>query len=682
MRTALALAALLSFSSLAGCGFSTAKAPPPTPGQEALSQRRVPDLEVRGLLLLLADRKIYEVLTVERALEGDAELRRDLALVLGRVPSRRSLPVLKALALDDDASVRRAAVFSLGMLEAADGVEVLLRAVRDSDRAVGQAAVEALGRVGVSPVDVGESLAELGQDEFWRRLLPSLHLFQGDAVPPLAQLGFEQAPGPVERAWAAYSLGRLGIPETAEILRDLLHDDDPWIQAQAIVGLDRLGGFTELELLRPLVSPEAEHEGPAIAALDLAARRIGAGAVAPPDDWRESLGKLLADPRPGLQLAAARAAGAWLLDDSLSGILIEMSREDGALGRAALLSLADARHPRAVELVAAAVASAEESRRAGAVGAAVVLGLDEVLETLGTDPSPRVREEVLRVWLVERGEGARDLEGTELEGARVLVRRALDDSDPGIRATALSWLGSFPVLPVKELMVAARGARLDRVPETRILAVGALVARAQRAPSEEQEILEGLLELAADGDFLLRREAAEAIRTLGYRPPPVGPVRTGRTAAVYEDMVLQSREVRRVRIRTEAGPLTFEIDCPQAPLSCLSFLQLATQGFYDGLSFHHLEPGVLIQGGDPRGDGRGGPGYTLRDEIHPAPFERGTLGLAKPAPDAAGSQVFVTLSRQPSLDGRYTVLGRLVEGEERLDLLGPGAPILGMDVLP
>jgi cyclophilin family peptidyl-prolyl cis-trans isomerase len=123
------------------------------------------------------------------------------------------------------------------------------------------------------------------------------------------------------------------------------------------------------------------------------------------------------------------------------------------------------------------------------------------------------------------------------------------------------------------------------------------------------------------------------------------------------------------------------VDCPEAPSSCLSFLQLAGQGFYDGLPFYRVVPGLLVQTGDPRGDGLGGPGYVLRDEIHPARFGRGTVGLVRPEPDSAGSQIFITLSRQPDLDGRYTVLGRVVRGLDVLDRLVEGDLLTKAEVL-
>ncbi|KAB2955593.1 MAG: peptidylprolyl isomerase [Thermoanaerobaculia bacterium] len=127
---------------------------------------------------------------------------------------------------------------------------------------------------------------------------------------------------------------------------------------------------------------------------------------------------------------------------------------------------------------------------------------------------------------------------------------------------------------------------------------------------------------------------------------------------------------------TERGALELELACPEAPLTCLSFLQLARQGYFDGLSFHRVVPDFVVQGGDPRGDGWGGPGYALRDEINRLRYRRGALGMALSGPDTGGSQFFLTLSPQPHLDGGFTVFGRLVGGEGVLDQIRQGDRIL------
>ena len=123
---------------------------------------------------------------------------------------------------------------------------------------------------------------------------------------------------------------------------------------------------------------------------------------------------------------------------------------------------------------------------------------------------------------------------------------------------------------------------------------------------------------------------------------------------------------------TERGTVSLELTCPEAPLTCLNFLHLAAQGYFDGLAFHRVVPDFVVQAGDPRGDGWGGPGYAIRDEINTLRYRRGTVGMALSGPDTGGSQFFITLAPQPHLDGGYTVFGRVVAGDEVLDRLVQG----------
>jgi peptidyl-prolyl cis-trans isomerase B (cyclophilin B) len=107
-------------------------------------------------------------------------------------------------------------------------------------------------------------------------------------------------------------------------------------------------------------------------------------------------------------------------------------------------------------------------------------------------------------------------------------------------------------------------------------------------------------------------------------------------------------------------------------LTCLNFLQLVNQGFYDGLEFHRVVPDFVIQGGDPRGDGWGGPGYTIRDELNAKPFDTGVVGMALAGADTGGSQFFITLSPQPHLDAGFTAFGLVVDGLDVLGLIEQG----------
>jgi len=115
----------------------------------------------------------------------------------------------------------------------------------------------------------------------------------------------------------------------------------------------------------------------------------------------------------------------------------------------------------------------------------------------------------------------------------------------------------------------------------------------------------------------------------------------------------------------------------------MSTLKLATrQGFYRGLTFHRIVPTFVVQGGDPRGDGWGGPGYAIRSEFSPLTYEPGTLGMASAGRDTEGSQFFITQTPQPHLDGRYTIFGKVTSGMDVVDKLQIDDRIFDLKVMP
>ena len=125
-------------------------------------------------------------------------------------------------------------------------------------------------------------------------------------------------------------------------------------------------------------------------------------------------------------------------------------------------------------------------------------------------------------------------------------------------------------------------------------------------------------------------------------------------------------------ITTKHGELKLELFVNDAPKTVNNFVFLARQGFYDGLTFHRVIPGFMAQGGDPRGDGSGGPGYTFKDEFSSRKHERHTLSMANSGPNTNGSQFFITYEATPHLDGKHSVFGRLVEGVSALEALKNG----------
>lgn len=138
-----------------------------------------------------------------------------------------------------------------------------------------------------------------------------------------------------------------------------------------------------------------------------------------------------------------------------------------------------------------------------------------------------------------------------------------------------------------------------------------------------------------------------------------------------------------VRIATAHGDILFQLFPDDAPVHTAAFIKLADSGFYDGLTFHRVEPGFVVQGGDPRGDGTGGPGYHLKAEFNARPHLRGTVAMARAsAPDSAGSQFYICLGDARFLDRQYTVFGQMTEGFEALDAIRRGDAMSSVKVEP
>ncbi|MGD8463143.1 MAG: peptidylprolyl isomerase [Anaerolineae bacterium] len=127
-------------------------------------------------------------------------------------------------------------------------------------------------------------------------------------------------------------------------------------------------------------------------------------------------------------------------------------------------------------------------------------------------------------------------------------------------------------------------------------------------------------------------------------------------------------------IETDRGEIELELYPEHAPKTVNNFVFLAGEGFYDGVSFHRVIDNFMIQGGDPTGTGRGGPGYRFEDELrgNPLKHETGAISMANAGPNTNGSQFFITHSPQPHLNGRHTVFGKVIKGQDVVNAIQQG----------
>jgi cyclophilin family peptidyl-prolyl cis-trans isomerase len=176
-----------------------------------------------------------------------------------------------------------------------------------------------------------------------------------------------------------------------------------------------------------------------------------------------------------------------------------------------------------------------------------------------------------------------------------------------------------------------------------------------------------------DRDWAVRVKAAMLLRDQGVadtataiRPAPVRPLDDA-----TRESLLSPPFSPHAFIQTDRGTIEIELAITDAPLTVANFIDLAHKGFFNGIAIHRVVPDFVVQDGDPRGDGDGGPGYTIRDELNELPYLRGTVGMALDWKDTGGSQFFITHSPQPHLDARYTTFGRVVNGIEIVDRIQP-----------
>lgn len=283
-----------------------------------------------------------------------------------------------------------------------------------------------------------------------------------------------------------------------------------------------------------------------------------------------------------------------------------------------------------------------------------------------------------------------------------ILRRALIRDDMGVKAAAATAIATRAMdrsrrdpSAVPVLHGVLRAVDNGTGVEARISAVHALgnLARsgAQQpkkgeGPSQPPDWLAtGLLPLASDPAVSIRRAARKALEghaallaqfddAIATRKRPF----VARVQAALEER--RTSPAKRLVVHTDAGSMTIELGAAPAPIAQGVLTSLATEGYFDGLTFHRVVPGFVIQGGDPRGDGYGGPGFLMPCERSNLRYQRGSVGIALAGRDTGGSQFFVAHNREPRLDARYPIVGQVIEGLDVLDAILPYDRITQIEV--
>jgi len=620
--------------------------------------------------------------------DRDPTVKRRAALAAGRLPDPASVPALVDQLNDPVPQVRQVAAFALGRMGRAAGdlgTERVIAALRDSDAGVRARSAEALGRIGGARA--GRALAEFVVAGIPRGA-PILTIRGDDPANP-------QDPW-LELRLGVLGLARLGDPKVAA--GALLLSGQPrfdWWAATYVAARLRS------PLLRPVLMAAATASDP----LSRALAAEGLGALADTDSL-EPLSRLARDPEPSVATAALRALAVVGNGAALPAVERALRARDPEVVFEALRTLASLPpHAELRERLVPFLGQREAWVRAAAFRALGRHAPDDLaflLSGLDEDPAWQVRASIatalasvgdeVSLGILHRMLADKDarvlpavLEGLWTVRGRDSVPTLLDHldhPDPMVRAAAARGLQALGAdAHIQPLVAAYRRALTDLDSDARriILEIlgGSLLEPAR-------EVLEQAA--ASDPDSTLRREAVALLVSRGIDSRFV-PDRDDRAPLDYREAMVPYDPrpgdpvfTPRAFLYTQKGRIEIRLNVVEAPLSCASFVRLAQRGFYDGLTFHRVVPGVRVEGGCPRGDGHGGPGYRLQSEPGLFPHGRGAVGLLGSAEDRGGSQFFIALAPQPQLDGDSTLLGWVGEGLELLDTIRPGDRIDRVEV--
>jgi len=630
-------------------------------------------LEKLGRILALEDSRAGAGPELGQYLhDKDPTVKRRAALAAGRLGDPTLASDLVDLLNDPEPEVRQMAAFALGQIGTRDSsaVDRLLASLEDGDSRVRARAAEALGRLGD------------------RTVAPAVARFIRAAIPrqaPLLTIRGDD-PGSADDPWLELRLGLLALARL----------EDPRAAAEALLlaGQSRFdwwaATYAAMKIASPLLEPVLVAAAVSTDPLSRALAARGFGSLKD-ESAQDQLLRLARDPDESVAVQALRALSAIADPQGLPVLASALGSNSPTVQREALEGLVAfppdptlavrvvpfLGHPRpwlrsAAFLALARMAPgdlplalsgldpdphwavrASKARALGMVGDELSLG---ILHSMLRDADTRVLPAVLAAIRAVRG-----------ADALPTLQDHLEHADPAVRGAAARAIVELDVPDQSRRLSEAYGSSIaDHDLGGRLTIVEAL---ASLKGTGAQEALADVLQ--RDPSRVIRARAAAALESLGVKGQPPGAETPRPGSPVYTP---------RAFFDTRHGRFEVRLNIVEAPLACDSFTMLARRGFYNGLTFHRVVPAFVVQGGCPRGDGHGGPGYVLRSEVGQRPFGRGTVGLAHSGRDTEGSQLFITLSPQPHLDGNFTVLGWVASGMEVVEQIQPGDVIERIEV--
>jgi len=607
--------------------------------------------------------------------DDEARTRRRAALAAGRVGLPDAIPALQQALGDSEFEVRQMAAFALGLIGDPSARPALLNALKDSEPIVQGRSAEALGTIGdksdapaiaamVKALVQGGALTNVAPDDLAWPLAPPVEatrlglyaLVRLGSYDGIASDVLDANGAPISTWWpVAYALGRAGDARAVPALTALLATPGRFTAAFAARGLGALKAQNAAGALRDIVDKRQRDPAIVVEAIRaLAAIRDPAS--------RPVFEKILAEGEGDstLRLEAANALAALHSPESLDFVIDLMSDTAPAVRGAAIRALAAID----IETFLTALSGLDPDRDwtvrvAQAEALATLPGSQGQarLVSMLPDRDQRVVPAVLKALIAAKAPDAQ----------RILIDRLKAD-DFVVRETAAAGLAELKATAAAPALVDAY--RATAGDSTYVARAAILTALNTLDPATARPMLQQVLQ---DKDWALRVKAAMLLRDQGVtdtaaamRPAPVRPM----DDATRQYLVAPQFSPHAF-IQTDRGAIEIELAITEAPVTVANFIDLAHKGFFNGIAIHRVVPDFVVQDGDPRGDGEGGPGYTLRDELNELPYLRGTVGMALDWKDTGGSQFFITHSPQPHLDARYTVFGHVVNGIEVVDRIQP-----------
>jgi peptidylprolyl isomerase len=644
MRTIFRFSILISIAILAACGRNSN--------------------EIAFELLKMEDRGRIDSLAMAGALSsGDGEVRRIAAKTCGVVRDARFAPRLIGLLGDSDAEVRLAALFALGEIKDTSAAAGISNLVIDENSIVAKYAIAALGKMGR------------------RADKQILYRIVQDTV---SNLRFE----------AVLALWRMADTSSISRFKHLAMSGDSLLGYHAVYSLFRVAPESSIETFKYILENSRDDQARSIAARGLGAGKDVTAALLAFDRHYGSSDRFT-------KIEFIRSLGRLKVGaNKIRAMIPEIS--DIALRSEAFSALGATGDEASFDIIRDCLQDNSLQVRLAAISALPLVAARKsiaLLNELALDPAWQVRAAV-----------ARALGSTRDLTAESSLRSMFADDDDRVRLAVLEGLGELSVGSNLDLISNALFAANDSI----LRAAAADVLRTARSDSAMALLVEAaskcdsscqvdyarsmvgalgnyvdttergktaisaILPFLEHSNRIVRQEALSFVREWAPGNFDIGEY--GESFDRQEFDIISGFEPHLARIQTSQGEITIRLDCKNAPRTAANFIKLGRDGFYDGLLFHRVVPNFVIQGGCPRGDGYGGPGYMIREEINPIRFKRGAVGMATSGRDTGGSQFFICHSDQPHLNGRYTAFGEVIAGMEIVDRIGIGDLIISVEI--